>query len=114
MLDRKSILAVNDLVIEPVEVPEWGGQVNVRLMSGAGREIFESLVSEAKEEGKPNIRAILAICTVCDDAGKLLFTKEDVSAVASRSWKALDRIFDVSRKLNGIGASEVKDAEKNS
>jgi hypothetical protein len=37
MLDRKSILDRNDSKIEEVPVPEWGGSVYVRVLSGAER-----------------------------------------------------------------------------
>ncbi len=41
MLSRDQILGASDLPTETVDVPEWGGQVIVRSMTGAERDRFE-------------------------------------------------------------------------
>jgi hypothetical protein len=41
-----------------------------------------------------------------------LFTDDEISALGSKSAKALDRLFAVSQRLNGIGAEQVEAAKK--
>ena len=48
ILGKKAILAAQDIPTEPVAVPEWGGEVLVRGLSGADRDAFEASVVEQK------------------------------------------------------------------
>jgi hypothetical protein len=48
-LTRDSILNAKDLKKELVKVPEWGGEVYVRCMTGSERDAFES---EAYQSGE--------------------------------------------------------------
>jgi len=116
LLDRGAILAAEDYVKESVEVPEWGGEVFVRVMSGSERDAFESQFVGQNGTGKnfQNIRARLATLTCCDDGGELLFGPADIIELGKKSAKALDRIFGVAMRLNGLQAEDVKALEKNS
>ncbi len=42
ILTKEAILAADDLPRETVLMPEWGGDVYVRTMSGTDRDAFES------------------------------------------------------------------------
>ena len=47
ILNKAAILAAEDLKTETVAVPEWGGEVRVRTLTGTERDAFESgLVAE--------------------------------------------------------------------
>ena len=62
ILTKEAILAADDLPRETVLVPEWGGDVYVRTMSGTDRDAFESsLIARdgAKEGRMENVRARL-------------------------------------------------------
>lgn len=114
MLSKAAILAASDLPTEQVPVPEWGGTVTVRTMSGAERDAFEASIIEGKTGGRlVNVRAKLAVRVLCDDKGARLFDDDDADALGAKSGKALDRVFDVAQRLNGIGAKEVKELEGN-
>jgi len=110
MLTREQILQSDDLPRETVPVPEWGGEVQVRTMTGTDRDAFEaSLIG--KEGRLENVRARLVSLTLCDESGSRLFSDGDIAALGGKSAKALDRVFAVSQRLNGIGADQV-DAAK--
>lgn len=114
MLTREQILQCDDLPKETVKVPEWGGEVQVRTMTGTDRDAFEaSLISkEVGKEGRlENVRARLVSLAVCDESGNRLFGDEDVAALGAKSAKALDRVFAVAQRLNGIGAEQVDQAK---
>jgi len=53
MLDKSTILAAKDLRTTDIEVPEWGGTVRVKAMSGREREQFMGLVSSTEAAGTP-------------------------------------------------------------
>lgn len=114
MLNREAILAAQDLKHEDVPVPEWGGTVRVQTLTGAGRDRFAASMVGA--DGKPDVshyrHRMLAACIV-DEGGSPMFTGDDVDLLAGKSAVALDRLFAVAERLNQIGESAVKEAEKN-
>ena len=118
---KEDILAQADLGFAEVAVPEWGGKV-VRLkeMSGAVRDAFETSAfierEAAKKEGRnpKNVRARMAVFSIVDEAGALVFTEADIPALSEKSGKALDRIWDKAQELNRLSAAEAKEVEKNS
>jgi hypothetical protein len=114
-LTRNDILNADDLIKEKVEVPEWGGDVWVITMTGTGRDRFEESVFDVEKNERKfsNIRAKLVSCTCANEKGRLLFKESDIPALGQKSSKALDRVFAVARRLNGISAADVKDLEKN-
>lgn len=115
-LGRDAILGASDLTRELVSVPEWGGEVYVRTMTGTERDAFETAIynSTAKRVNTENIRARLAAATLCDDKGVLLFAPKDLAALGAKSAKALDRVYETAQRLNGMSAKDVEDLAKNS
>jgi len=115
MLSKEEILGANDLIREVVNVPEWGGDVYVYTMTGEERDSFEVSIVDGK--GKTtflNIRAKLCARTIRDEEGNRIFTDKEIDLLGKKSGIALDRIFDVAKRLNGIGKEEIKELEKNS
>jgi hypothetical protein len=117
-LDREAILKINDIKIQEVDVPEWGGKVLVKSLNGAERDSFEaSIVSGTGNNVKmnmENIRAKLVVRSVVGDDNKRLFSDSDADILAKKSCAALDRIFEVAQKLSGVGDKELKELVKNS
>jgi len=117
MLDKKSILNSDDLPREKITVPQWGGDLFIRTLSGSERDDFEqSCVNKKgknKEANLTNIRARLAVLTICDESGTRLFGAGDVEALGKKSAKALDLIFDVASRLNGLGQTDIDDLSGN-
>lgn len=110
-LSRAQILAVSDMTIEPLAIPEWGGQVFIRTMTAGDRDRFEGRVSADPHK---DLRAHLAVATLCDEVGKAMFSSDDVPVLTAKSAGALDRIFTASVKLNKIGKADVAGLRKNS
>jgi len=111
VLTKDAILQADDLPRELVSVPEWGGDVYVRTMTGTERDAWELGITEGD---RSNIRASFAACVCCGDDGALLFALADVVALGAKSSAALDRIFAVGRTLNGLSDDDVDALEKNS
>lgn len=114
MLDAASILAASLAAPQPVYVREWGGVVYVREMSGAERDAFERAGLVNGAPSLENFRARLAVATVCDAAGRLLFEARQAPELGRASGRALQRIFEVAAPLNGITDEEVDALEKKS
>lgn len=111
ILTKEAILAADDLPRELVNVPEWGGDVFVRTMTGTDRDAFEaSLIG--KEGRMENVRARLVSLTLCNEAGERMFGDAEIAALGKKSARALDRVFSVAQRLNGIGTEQVEAAKK--
>lgn len=117
-LSREQILEAQDLTIEEVQVPEWGGSVYVRSLSGKGRDKFDAsrfkLVNNRVEMIHENTRAVLLALSLCDQDGGLLFSEADVKALGEKSASALDRVFEVAQRLSGLRAKDMEEKLKNS
>ena len=99
------------LPTETVEVPEWGGSVIVRGLSGTGRDTFEaSLVlqrGKKQEANLANFRAKLLAHSLVDEAGRLLFTAADVPMLGRKSAIALERVYEVAQRLSRLSPDDV-------
>lgn len=122
MLSRDRVLSQTAVIVERVDVPEWGGFVYVRVISGKTRDAFEfRIASEGaaskkakKEYNPPNIRARLVSLTACDEKGQLLFSEEDIQKLGELSCAALDRVFSKASEINALSKKDVEDLTKNS
>ncbi len=118
VLSKEQILAVDDRKTEVVSVPEWGGDVIVGVMSGTERDAFEQSVVDTGggnvTTNLANIRAKLCARCIVDADGKRVFNNSDIVALGEKSSAALDRIFGIAQRLNGLTADEVEQLAKNS
>ncbi len=119
ILGKDDIVKADDLQTSEVEVPEWGGTVLVRGLSGVERDAFES--SMIKGTGKnqkvdtQNIRAKLCSLAIVDEQGKRIFdTMEAIEALGKKSASALTRVYDMASKLSGLREEDVEELVKNS
>jgi hypothetical protein len=111
VLSREAILGADDLAPTRVRVSEWGGVVLVRQLTAADRDAFE--VSILSEQGAVNLRARLVALVAVDEDGARLFAAEDVEALGAKSARAVDRVFSVAQKINGLGQAELEDLAGN-
>lgn len=118
LLSRDAIMSVDDMDYEIVDVPEWGGKVRVRSMTGSERDAFEA--SLVKGTGKQqrvsveNIRAKLVALTVVDMEGNRIFNDKDITFLGRKSAAALDRVYEVSARLSKISKEDVDELAGNS
>ena len=119
LLSKTDILGANDATYEDVAVPEWGGTVRVKALSGAERDRFEaSIVGDGQGKKKPkrnmhNVRARLVALTIIDDKGSTVFSPGDVVALGAKSAAALDTVFEVAQRLAGMTDDDVEELEEN-
>ncbi|MGA9851840.1 MAG: hypothetical protein WBR15_02795 [Gammaproteobacteria bacterium] len=114
-LTKEAILAADDLKKETVHVPEWGGTVFVRTMSGLERDQWESVLLHATQSDKfDNLRATLVAKTACNETGERLFTDADIDALGKKSAAALTRVYEVALKVNALTREVREELLKNS
>lgn len=115
---REAIREVDDKQLVPVVMPEWNGiTVYVCTMEGDDRGKWELGLLDSQGNRRTNVanfRSSLIQHTACDHTGALIFTKEDMKWLGKKSAAALDRLFTVAARLNGIGKQEEKELAKNS
>jgi hypothetical protein len=114
-LSRDAILASrNTLRSEDVEVPEWGGIVRIREMTGSERDAWEqSLVGAKGKINIENVRARLVSRCAVDESGARLFSDEDAEALGQTSAAALERVARVAQKLNKLSETDLEEAKGN-
>lgn len=110
-LSRDQILAAPERDYRDVAVPEWGGTVRVRSLTGTERDRFESSLTVIKggkqKSNTENFRARLVALSVVDEEGNLLFSPPDVVALGKKSVAALQRVFDVCNEMNNISDEDI-------
>lgn len=119
MLTREMMLKPEELRREKVEF-DSGDFVYIRQITGAEREQFEEMTQrkEDTEDGRVRIvpdlsdfRAKLAVMTVCDEKGNLIFKPSDVAGLSnSMTAQRLGKIADAAAVLNRM--SQVVAGEK--
>jgi len=121
LLNREMLLQKDDLKIEKVELSK--GYVFVREMTGHEKDVWEqSMLKQKTVNGKveyetslDDFRGKLAVITVCDAEGNLLFKPEDFRLLnKSMSASNLERIVNAAQKLNAISEKDRDEILKNS
>lgn len=97
-LTAEEILAADDLQTVEVDVPEWGGTVRLRSLTGQDAVSF---AEQIKDNKKNSGIKVVARCAVKED-GTPLFTEEQVEALTTKNQKALIRVQREALKLLGL------------
>lgn len=118
-LTKAEILAVDDIPREEVEVPEWGGVVVVRGMTGAElgaltAALFEQRGSQQVLRLQDVYLRLCATCIIDPDTGQRMFDDHEVAALARKSGVALMRVGRVAQRLSGLSEDQVEEFIKDS
>jgi hypothetical protein len=102
-LTAADILGAPKTKPKPVEVPEWGGTVYVRVMSAGD--------NEAMSNGhRGSAVAKMLLMTLCDADGTLLFTVDQVPELDKLELPVAARLFTEAARLNGLSNEELEEA----
>ena len=127
-LTKDAILGVKDRELKKVKVPEWGGFVFLRELSGKERFDLQNRMVEiaeaARKKGlkddeelgveivKGGARGELLTRCLCDQDGDLLFKAEDIFRLEEKNNNVIQRLFDLASEMNGMSDDEVNEEEK--
>jgi hypothetical protein len=114
LLGRNQILDAKDLQTEDVPVPEWGGEVRIRMLTGEERDAYEASMVELKKDGsakanRENVRARLLILCIVNEAGEQMFNRADIKLLGRKSAKALERVINKVNEMNGISEKDIEE-----
>lgn len=99
-LTAAEILAAADIRYEVVDIPEWGGRVRLRTLTGDESVKFTETVE--KNKGKSGGAALIISLAAVDDDGKAIFTEDQVKALQAKSLRPLNVLQKVIMKMNGF------------
>jgi hypothetical protein len=110
-LDRKSILAVDDVRKEKFAVPEWKGDVFLRVLTGTDRDRFEESYADQKMKA---FRIRFLLLALCDEDGERLFGEDEADVLGKKSSVVINRLFEAGWKLNAFTQEAVDDLGEDS
>lgn len=123
-LSRDGILAVDDIQIEKVPVPEWHDEVIIRGLTGDELDAFQGSIRQFRPtfDGKgmetvliqEGMRAKLLVKCLIGEDGERLFADQDASALGAKNGAVIDRLYDVAARLSGLSEEEKAELEGNS
>lgn len=117
MLTKEQIQKVDDSKIARVDVPEWGGHVFVKTISGFARDQYEQSLIKMKrgraDADLTNQRAKFVVMVACNEEGNLLFNPNDADWLGNKSASAIHRIYTEAVRLNGMDDEAESELKKN-
>jgi hypothetical protein len=117
-LTRDQILAAKLPEAVEVDVPEWGGTVLVRGMTGKERAdyVATTVLTRGRQTVTDwsNLQAKLVGRCIVDEDGKRLFADADIEELGNQSAAALERVFDVAAKASGLSNEDMEQLAGNS
>lgn len=123
LLTRDQLLQKDELLKEKVMLNEENDEfVYVRQMTAHEKNIWEMSQLQRTGTGKnlaynvvlDEYRAKLAVVTICDEEGNLLFRPTDFDLLSNAMSAAkLEKIVDVAQRLNAITEEDKEELTKN-
>jgi len=116
-LSINDILNTNDIKTKKIDIPEWGGFVEIRSMTGESRDAYEESVFRKMDNGEyerdlSNARAkLIAACVYGPDGQRMFKSDNQVKALGSKSAIVLDRLFAECQNLNSISQQDMDELE---
>ena len=112
-LTKDQILSADDLGLLKVSVPEWGGDVYIRVMTVGERDAYEREWVGKRETGIENFRSKFLARCLCDETGKRLFTDEEIVLLATKNARICSTLWSKAMKHNAITNEDVEELAKN-
>jgi hypothetical protein len=109
-LSVDEILALDDLDVVPIYIPEWKTHVRFRVMSAAQALTFQKTLDNPSTKADAWIR-IFAYCAV-DENGKRMFSDQQLQQLREKSTRVFLRLQDELMRINGF-KDDIKDELKN-
>jgi hypothetical protein len=112
-LTKDQILSADDLGLLKVSVPEWGGDVYIRVMSVGERDAYENEWIRKKDTGVDDFRTKFLVRCLVDEKGQRLFDNGDVSKLSSKSAKVMNRVWQAAMEHNNLSDADIEELAKN-
>ena len=121
---RDRILKSEDLERKTLDVPEWGGEVLIRELTGIERDKLTDLYIDAqvadpahpgelKQTIPKNYRALICQMCIIDSDGSQIFSEGDIEALQGKSARIIDTvsqaITSLSKMVGIVIEAEIED-----
>ena len=113
-LTKEDIFKADDLPTKDMDIPEWGGAITIRTLTGTERDEWESAFVNQDKINIRGLKARLVQLTVMNGDGQLMFTKAELQKINGKSASVIDRIFQVSQRLSGLTKEDAEELVENS
>lgn len=119
LLNADQILKAEDIEVEEVDVPEWGGTVCVKALTGQEKEKWESSVRKLDRKtgnwlpDNTHAAAKLVVIALVNEHGERLFSDSDAGKLARKSARAIERLFKKVQDMSGLDEDAVEAAVEN-
>jgi hypothetical protein len=114
LLSKDQIWQAEDITVEDVSCPEWGGEVRLRGLMGDERDEYEAKSLKKGKGGQREVEIrrlrarLIAACAINED-GAPMFTAGDVMRLSQKSAVPLDRLFKVAQRLSGLSDDDAEE-----
>jgi hypothetical protein len=114
-LSKDQIFGAADSDVIEIDIPEWGGSIKLKPMTGEQRAGYEFWAATASKKNSDfrGIRERTIIACAVDDAGEPLFSADDLATLAKKNAVILDRLSVECQRISGLLADDVEEAAKN-
>ena len=107
-LTKEQILAADDSGLLKIAVPEWGGDVYIRVMTVGERDAYENEWQRKKDTGVDDFRTKFLVRCLVDEKGNRLFDNGDVAKLAAKSAKVMNRVWMAAMEHNNLSDESVE------
>lgn len=116
ILSKEQILKASDMVIETVNIPEWGGEVCVKALSVSEKEQFDKKQMSSKgtydRVNTSDYVYDLLTLSVVDKSGKQIFTREEIESLGEKNAKVIGLLYGIAAKLTFLSLEELENFKK--
>lgn len=112
MLTKEQLLAA----VEPTTVVadvDGIGEIRVKVMDGYARDALQKTLQDQGTSDSVYFSALI-VATVVDEAGAPMFTADEIDTLRGKSADLIRKIGIACTRVNALGDSQTKEAEKNS
>ena len=113
-LTRDQILSADDAGLLKLAVPEWGGDVYIRVMTVGERDAYENEWQRKKETGVDDFRTKFLVKCLVDEKGNRLFDNGDITRLSQKSARVMNRVWRAAMDHNSLSDQSIEELAKNS
>lgn len=113
-LTKDQIFAADDMGMLKLAVPEWGGDVYIRVMTVGERDAYENEWQRKRETGVDDFRTKFLVRCLVDEKGNRLFDNADVARLSQKSARVMNRVWLAAMEHNNLSEQSIEELAKNS
>lgn len=98
---------------ETKPIQAFGTTVHLRRMSGADTLGLHRWQTEHEDRTGLDVMCQMLVRTICDENGERQFEDTEADLIAAKAYADIQRLFEVTKELNGISDEDVEEAAGN-